>query len=82
MWVEPNTVVFIKIVDNSTGEVEAGTASDRRTVRNTSSWMAARFVRPGEKQFPGDIQISKRELFCLCDATEDMMLHLEARRLP
>ena len=83
MWVEPNTVVFIKFVDGSNGEVKAGTPSDRRRVRNTSEkWMAARFVAPGNMKYSSDIQISKRELFVVCDASENTVLHLEARRLP
>jgi hypothetical protein len=82
MWVEPNTVVFVKFVDGATGDVKVGVPGDRRTARNTSSWMAARFVLVGQMKYPTDIQISKREPFVVCDASENLFLHLEARRLP
>jgi hypothetical protein len=82
LWVEPNTVVFVRLVDSPSGEVKIGTPNDRRTIRNTSSWMAARFFPSGKKQHPGDFEIKKRESFVVCEATHNMVLELEARRLP
>lgn len=81
MYVTPGTVVFIKVVDESEGEVKVGTVSDKRTVKDTGAWLAARFVTPN-KSDRMDIPITKREQFIICDATENMVVHFEARKLP
>lgn len=81
MYVTPGTVVFIKVVDESEGSVKVGTVSDKRTITDTGAWLAARFVTPN-KRSAMDIPITKREQFIICDATENMVVHFEARKLP
>ena len=81
MYVSPGTVVFIKVVNESKGSVKVGTISDKRTVTDTGKWLAARFVTPNKRDSM-DIPITKREQFVVCDATENMSVHFEARRLP
>lgn len=81
MYVAPGTVVFIKVVNGSGGAVQVGTRSDRRTVTDTGKWLAARFVEP-HKRGGWDIPVTRREQFVICDATENMIVQFEARRLP
>jgi hypothetical protein len=82
MWVEPNSVVFVKVTEGKSGTFRVGTPDEQRTVSDTSNWMAARFVAPGQKQHPADFQVSGRKLFVVCEPSENMVVELEARRLP
>lgn len=82
MWIEPNSVVFVRVTEGSSGTFRVGTPDEQRTVTDTSSWMVARFVTPGQTKHPADFQISKRKLFVICTPSENMVVELEARRLP
>lgn len=81
MWIQPNSVVFVRVTEGKSGTFKVGTPDEQRTVSDTSSWMAARFVEPGRKQHPADFQISDRKLFVLCYPSENMIVEVEARRL-